>query len=299
MGSQPPVPADRRAVRRRHVTHPLLESDHPPMAAKRSSSLVGITRAGLTVAVALGLTTVFAERAWLAAALVAAIAPHALVAWADRRTPSRMGNRDRHARRRLRVHALHRRPRTRLSRGFPTRASFGAYGDQLGDLSRVLRTAIVPVVGDRERPAPRTARVVGCRSDRRDRRRAGSTRRSARSDRASCCSSRRRARRRRLGVGNDHLRARRGALPRRPPSGRADRTSQLVPRPRRSAVARAGRRHPRCRRGRSRGALFAPMLPGARSAPWFDYREFGDGGEGGGLLEAETPIVSIQRQAAR
>ena len=42
-----------------------------------------------------------------------------------------------------------------------------------------------------------------------------------------------------------------------------------------------------------------PMLPGSRSAPWFDYRSLGDGGEGGGLLEATTPIVSIQRQAAR
>jgi transglutaminase-like putative cysteine protease len=40
-------------------------------------------------------------------------------------------------------------------------------------------------------------------------------------------------------------------------------------------------------------AIIAPALPGSRSNPWFDYRSLGDG-EGGGLLKATTPIVSIQ-----
>ena len=39
----------------------LLEPDRAPVAAQRSSPLVCITARGLTVAVALGLTTVFAE----------------------------------------------------------------------------------------------------------------------------------------------------------------------------------------------------------------------------------------------
>ena len=85
MGAEPSLPSDRRPVRARRIPRPLLEPNHPPMAAKRPSSFVCITRAGLTASVALGLTSVFAGGPWLFAALAAAIAPHALLAWADRR----------------------------------------------------------------------------------------------------------------------------------------------------------------------------------------------------------------------
>ena len=60
------------------IPHPLLEPDRPPMAAKRPSSLVCITRAGLTVVGRPRADHGLRRRAWLAAALVAAIAPHAL-----------------------------------------------------------------------------------------------------------------------------------------------------------------------------------------------------------------------------
>ena len=85
MGAEPSLPSDRRPVRARRIPRPLLEPNHPPMATKRPSSFVCITRAGLTASVALGLTSVFAGGPWLFAALAAAIAPHALLAWADRR----------------------------------------------------------------------------------------------------------------------------------------------------------------------------------------------------------------------
>jgi transglutaminase-like putative cysteine protease len=40
-------------------------------------------------------------------------------------------------------------------------------------------------------------------------------------------------------------------------------------------------------------ALVGPLLPGARSDAWFDYRSIGDG-EGGGLISPEAPIVRIR-----
>ena len=85
MGAEPSLPSDRRALRARRIPRPFVEPNHPPMATKRPSSFVCITRAGLTASVALGLTSVFAGGPWLFAALAAAIAPHALLAWADRR----------------------------------------------------------------------------------------------------------------------------------------------------------------------------------------------------------------------
>ena len=181
-----------------------------------------------------------------------------------------------------------------LSRGFPTRESFGAYGDQLGDLSRVLQTAIVPVsaTGSALLLALLALWVAGTIAEISARRFDASLGAIGPSLVVFVSVAA-------LGEGGwawativyalavalylvalhqVELTERRTWF-----HGHADRQSRVLEGGILAAVVVV-----------LAGALFAPMLPGARSAPWFDYREFGDGGEGGGLLEAETPIVSIR-----
>ena len=55
------------------------------MAAPRASIAVSVTRAGLTLATAFALTRVFAGRSWVLVMILAAVAPPACLAWAQRR----------------------------------------------------------------------------------------------------------------------------------------------------------------------------------------------------------------------
>lgn len=110
--------------------------DRPPAS--------GLALAALSAATALSLLRVFDGAGWLAAALGAAGAPHALSAWlARRRSPS------------LALPALLAaggvaypmvvvEPGTTFH-GIPTTATLAAFGRHLGDAPGILRTAVVPV----------------------------------------------------------------------------------------------------------------------------------------------------------
>ncbi len=114
------------------------------MAAPRASVAVSVTRAGLTVAAAFALTRVFAGRSWLAPMMVAAIAPPAALAWAERHrwpaalrvTVVALGG--------IWLAALVAEPSTSVL-GVPTRATIASLGGALGDAPHTLRAAIVPV----------------------------------------------------------------------------------------------------------------------------------------------------------
>jgi transglutaminase-like putative cysteine protease len=262
------------------------------MAAQRSSPLVCIARAGLTVSVALGLTTVLGERAWLGAALFAAVAPHAVLAWADhRKVPAWaaalivLG-----AAFVFTLYAIE--PHT-TRHGLPTSDTLRQYSTDLGDAAHTLRTAVVPVpaVGSALLLALVALWVAGAIAE---------------------WSAR-------------HLDASLGAIG---PSlvlfvaiaalGDGGWTGvtiaygfavafylvalhQAEMTERRSWFHSTTGRGSRLLQGGVLGALgivlvaaiLAPLLPGAKSDPWFDYRSLGKG-SGGGLLKATTPIVSIQ-----
>ena len=260
------------------------------------SSLVCITRAGLTVVgrprADHGLRRAVA---WLGAALIAAIAPHALLAWADhRKLPASARGRcsSSAARSCSRSYAVE--PHTTGS-GIPTSETFSSYFHELGDAPHVLRTAVVPVVGNGQRAAARARRAVDRRRDRGVVGAAASTRHSARSARASCCSSRSPRSARAAGCCTTIVYALAGrAVPRRVAPDGDDRTAELVPHREPAPVAgAAGRRPRRASRSCSPPRSSHRCCPGRAATPWFDYRSLGDG-SGGGLLKATTPIVSIQ-----
>jgi transglutaminase-like putative cysteine protease len=263
------------------------------MATQRSSSLVCIARAGLTVAVALGLTTVFAGSAWLFPALIAAIAPHALFAWADaKKWPAWAGP--------LLslvvafVFTLYAVEPHTTRHGLPTGDTFHRYFVELGDSAHTLRTAVVPVtaVGSSLLLALVALWVAGAISEW-----------SARRLDAS------------LGAIGPTL-VLFVAIAALGEGGRVGMTivygvavtcylvalHQSDMTERRSWFHATERRRSRVVQGGViagvaivlLAALISPILPGSKSDPWFDYRKLGKDGGGGGLLKATTPIVSIQ-----
>ena len=262
------------------------------MAAQRSSPLVCITRAGLTVAVALGLTTVFAERAWLGAALIAAIAPHALLAWTDhRKLPEWLAA--------LLVVAagfvftLYAVEPDTTRHGLPTSDTFHQYFHDLGTAPHVLRTAVVPVpaVGSALLLALVALWFAGAIAE-------WSARRYDASLGAIAPSLV-------LFVAIAAL-ADEGWVWSTVTYGLAVtlylvalHQSELTER--RSWFHTGEKRQSKVLQGGIIGALvvvlaaavITPLLPGSRSDAWFDYRSLGKGGNSG-LLKATTPIVSIQ-----
>jgi transglutaminase-like putative cysteine protease len=262
------------------------------MAAQRPSSLVSITRAGLTVAVAVGLTAVFAERAWLTAALVAAIAPHVIIGFAARRRwnafttlAALVGA--------LFLLTLYIVEAHTISSALPTQATFSSFFDDLRDAPHVLRTAVVPVAPERGALLLAIVSLFG----------AGaiaewSARRLDATLGAMGPSLVMFVTIAALGDGSwvaitilytlagalyllalhhDEVRERRSWFHATEPR----RSNTLVGGVIAAAAIVAG------------AAIIGPGVPGARSEPWIDYRALGDG-DGGGLLNAETPIISIQ-----
>ena len=114
------------------------------MAAPRTSIAVSVARAGLTVASVFALTRVFAGRSWLFVMVLAAVAPPAYLAWAQRRHW--------HAAARAAVvavagawlAALVADPKTTVL-GLPSRATIAELGHALGRGPHTLRAAVVPV----------------------------------------------------------------------------------------------------------------------------------------------------------
>jgi transglutaminase-like putative cysteine protease len=114
------------------------------VATQRQTTAPRIALAALSAAAAIGLVRVFADAAWLVPAVIAALLPHALFAFADNRRwpslPTLSGV--------VAFGALFTmvavEPSTTFN-GIPTTATFRAFGDDLGLASHVLRTAVVPV----------------------------------------------------------------------------------------------------------------------------------------------------------
>lgn len=262
------------------------------MATQRPNVLVALARAGLTVAVAVGLTAVFANRAWLVAALAAAAAPHAVVAFSDARrwrTP-------------LVVSALvvggllfglyvvevH-----LLASGLPGDAARSQFVDDLRGMPDTLKSAIVPV--DPRGPALLLALLALWT--------AGSA--------AEVVARRFDAP---LGAVGPSL-VLFVAIAALGEGGWAGVTicygiavaayllvlhhAELLDR--RSWFHAAHARRSRVLSGGAVSAvgvvllavLVAPVLPGSRGDAWLDYRSIGDG-DGGGLLRASSPIVGIR-----
>jgi transglutaminase-like putative cysteine protease len=262
------------------------------MAAQRSTSSVCIARAGLTAAVALGLTTVFAERAWLGAALLAAIAPHAIFAWTDRRKVPTLTT--------VAIllacafvftlYAVE--PHT-TSNGLPTGETFSHYFEDLRDAPHVLRTAIVPVPanGSALLLALLALFVAGAIAE-------WSARRLDASIGALGPSLVLFVAIAALGEGGWGTVTIAYALA---AALYLVALHQAEMTERRSWFHAANLHRSRVLQGGVAGAIgvvlaaaiIAPLLPGSRSDAWFDYRSLGDG-EGGGLLKATTPIVSIR-----
>ena len=262
------------------------------MATKRPSSFVCITRAGLTASVALGLTSVFAGGPWLFAALAAAIAPHALLAWADRRKlPSYvaiamvLGGA-------FLFTLVAVEPHTTNS-GIPTSETFSSYFRELRDAPHVLRTAVVPVVATGSAlllalVALWIAGAIAEWSGRRFDATLGALGPSLVLFVAIAA----------FGEGGWVLHTIVYAFAVGMYLLALHETEMTE---RRSWFHTATRHRSRVLQGGVLGAVaivlvaavVAPLLPGSRSTPWFDYRSLGDG-SGGGLLKATTPIVSIQ-----
>jgi transglutaminase-like putative cysteine protease len=114
------------------------------VAAQRPTTAPRVALAALSAASAIGLVRVFAGAGWIVPAVLAALLPHALFAWTDRRRwpplVSLFGV--------LAAGVLFTmvvvEPTTTFG-GFPTRATFQAFGHDMGLASHVLRTAVVPV----------------------------------------------------------------------------------------------------------------------------------------------------------
>jgi transglutaminase-like putative cysteine protease len=262
------------------------------MAAQRSSSLVCIARTGLTVAVALGLTTVFADRAWLGAALFAAIAPHVLIAWSDRPNVRPwvavalvIG-----AAFLFTLYAVE--PHT-TRHGLPTSDTFDTYFSDLRGAAHTLRTAVVPVpaVGSALALALVTLWTAGAIAEWSARRlgttlgaiapslvlfvaiaalgEGGWTGMSIVYSLAVACYL--------VALHQSEMRERRSWFH----AGEA-RPSRLLEGGVLAGIAIV-----------LAAAVVAPLVPGSKSGPWFDYRSLGKGG-GGGLLKATSPIVGIK-----
>jgi hypothetical protein len=114
------------------------------VATQRQTTAPRIALAALSAAAAIGLVRVFADAAWLVPAVLAAVLPHALFAFADRRRwpaiPTLIGV----VALGLAFTMIAVEPSTTFG-GIPTGATFHAFGHDLGLASHVLRTAVVPV----------------------------------------------------------------------------------------------------------------------------------------------------------
>ncbi|MGQ0824055.1 MAG: transglutaminase TgpA family protein [Actinomycetota bacterium] len=262
------------------------------MATQRTTPLVGIARAGLTVAVALGLTSVFRDRAWLVAAAVAAVAPHAVIAAGERRRFRALATFTLLIAGALVLTMYVVEPHT-LSNGLPTRETFRLYFDDLAHAPEILRSAVVPVEaqGGALMLALLACWVAGAVAE-------WSARRLDASLGALGPSLVLFVAVAALGDGSwvpvtmGYALAASGYLLVLHQSEATERRSWFhAPRPHRSRTMPggvAGGIAVVCA-----AVLLGPLLPGARSNAWFDYRSLGEG-DGGGILKATTPIVSIQ-----
>lgn len=114
------------------------------MATHRATTAPRIALAALSVAASVGLVRVFAGAGWLVPGVLAAIAPHALFAWTERRRvlpPVALFGV-------VAVGILFTmvvvEPATTFN-GLPTAATFHAFASDIGLASHTLRTAVVPV----------------------------------------------------------------------------------------------------------------------------------------------------------
>jgi len=263
------------------------------VATQRSSRLVGIARAGLTAAVAVGLARVFAASAWPFAAAFAAVSPHAVVAFADRRRWNALAVLGSLLAVGIVFSAYTIEPHT-LRGVLPTGETVRQYLSDLGNATHELRTAVVPVDprGSALLLALLALFVAGAIAEWSARRLEVSLGAVAPSlVLFVACAA--------LGEGSwvattgayaiaiaAYLLALNGAELTDRRSwfhAAAARRSQLVAGGSAAAAAVV-----------TIAALIGPQLPGARSDAWFDYRSLGDGDGGSGLLSATTPIVNIQ-----
>ena len=262
------------------------------MATHQSSPLVGVTRAGLTAAVAFGLTGVFDGSGWLLAALVAAIAPHVIIGFAERRRVSTVVTMVALVLGVLVLTVYVCVPHT-MNAGLPTGDTFSTYSDYLSHASNTLRTATVPV--DPSGPALLLALVslwvAGAASEWSARRLDATLGAIGPSlvlfiaiaalgdeDRLIAtvvyglvCAAYL------LALHQDEISERRSWF-----HGPRDRRSLVLPVGIICSLLVV-----------ATAAAAAPLLPGAKSDAWFDYRSLGDG-QGGSILKAPTPIVSIK-----
>jgi transglutaminase-like putative cysteine protease len=114
------------------------------VATHRSPTAPRIALAALSAAAAIGLVRVFAGAGWLVPAVVAAIAPHALFALAERRRVSPPFALFATAVIGFAFTMVVVAPDT-TAYGLPTLSTLRAFGDDLGLASSTLRTAVVPV----------------------------------------------------------------------------------------------------------------------------------------------------------
>jgi transglutaminase-like putative cysteine protease len=114
------------------------------LATNRPSPAPRLALAGLSAASAIGLVRVFADAGWLVPAVLAAVLPHLLFMWSDRRRWSPMLMLPVVVACGIGFAMIVTAPSTTFH-GIPTAATFGALRDNLGLASHVLRTAVVPV----------------------------------------------------------------------------------------------------------------------------------------------------------
>jgi len=262
------------------------------VATQRPSPLIAIARASLTVAVALGLLTVFRGNEWLPAAIFAAIAPHAIITYGERRRWSGfvtlglviVG---------AFVFTLYVVEPHTVSSGIPTSDSFHQYFDDLEHAPEILRKAVVPVepAGGALMLALLAVWTVGAMSEWAARRLEASLGALGPSLVMFVAIAA-------LGEGSwvpvtiVYALAAAGYLLVLHQSESTERRSWFhAARPHHSRVLSGGAIAAVaivCA-----AALIGPLLPGAESGAWFDYRSLGEG-DGPGVLKAKTPIVSIQ-----
>src|SRR5262245_6090481 len=114
------------------------------MATRRATSLVNISRAGLTLAAALGLTRVFAGGAWFVAIAAGALLPAAVFTWSERRRWHGVATLALLAAVGFILAVLVDDPSETVL-GLPSGAAISQLGHDLGRAPHVLRSATVPV----------------------------------------------------------------------------------------------------------------------------------------------------------
>lgn len=262
------------------------------MAAQRPSPL-GLARGALTVAVALGLARVLDGGRWAAAAFAAAAAPHVLAAIAARRSWRATTTLAAQAAGAFVTTVVVVEAHT-FAGLRPTRETFRAFAHDVADAPDILRSAIVPVppLGGALLLALGALWCAGAISEWSARRLdtpLGATGPSLVLFVAMAA----------LGDGSwvavtvAYALALAGYLLALHHAETAERRSWFhTGDGRRSRVLAGGS----VTAGVvvATAALLGPLLPGARSDAWLDYRSIGDSDDGGGLLKATTPIVGIQ-----